>query len=416
MTDGISGEIIRRHAAGKREGAYHRVAVDFTLVHEPALALLLASLAELNMDILNPEKMLVTVDHFAPPATVERADIVRQVLAYVEEKGLPNCSVYGGICHQLLVEGPWIHPGSLVLGSDSHTVTAGALGCLATGMGSTDILYTLVTGRTWLRLPGAIKIDLTGSFPAGVMGKDLILHLLGRFGEGGFSWQAVEIRDRNGAVGMDDRFAVCNMVVEGGAKNGLFLPDGITAAWLRERGDGGAIPDWLVQCRPDYLNEHPVDLSGLAPLVALPHSPANVVPVADAPKKRIDQVFIGSCTGGRMTDLAMAADILKGKKVSSRTRLLVIPASMAVYRKALQRGIVATILDAGGVIMNPSCGPCGGIDKGILAAGDICVSTSNRNFKGRMGSPHAQVILASPATAAASAVAGTVADPREFLT
>ncbi len=415
MHNGISAEIIRRHAAGEQEGEYLSVRVDFVLLHEPAMALLLDDLARLNREIWDPDKILVTIDHFAPPASVERANIVRKVLSYVEKNRLPNRSVYGGICHQLLVEGPWVKPGGLVLGSDSHTVTAGALGCLATGMGSTDILYTLVTGRTWLRPPQAVKVDLNGHFPPGVMGKDLILDLLGRGGENGFAWQAVEFVDQAQAVCMDDRFAVCNMVVEGGAKNGLFYPDEITAEYLRNRGDNGEPSGWPGDFQPEYNAQWNLELSDLEPVLALPHSPANVVPVSDVKKERVDQVFIGSCTGGRLTDIRMAASILKGHKICFTTRLLVIPASTKIYTEAMDHGYLRTILDAGGVIMNPSCGPCGGIDKGILADGDTCLSTSNRNFKGRMGSPQANVMLASPATAAATAIAGVVTDPREFL-
>ena len=415
MSKGLSGAIIEQHTDGKKEGAYLEVSVDFVLLHDPLLALILPDLKELGKEILNKEKILVTVDHFAPPSTIERADMVKQVLAFVKEKQIPNCLVYQGICHQLLVEGSWIEPGMLVLGTDSHTTTAGALGCLATGMGSTDILYTLITGKTWLTLPDAIRVDLTGQLPPYIMGKDIILDILGSNGEGGFLYQAMEFYDQNMSVSMDDRFAICNMVVEGGAKNGLFFPDDVTQDYLRSR-DG---EDKTYVETPEkglaYDQSMDIHLPDLTPKLAMPHSPANVCNVGEADKEKIDQVFIGSCTGGRLQDLAAAATLIKGKRISRGMRLLVTPASQGIYRKAIEMGYIQALLDAGGTILNPSCGLCGGIDKGILAGGETCLSTSNRNFQGRMGDPASRVYLASPLTAAATALRGKITDPREML-
>ncbi|MCP4666888.1 MAG: 3-isopropylmalate dehydratase, partial [Deltaproteobacteria bacterium] len=229
---GFSGEIIKQHALGPREGEYLCVAVDFILLHDPTLALLLGDLRALDKGIWDKEKVLVTVDHFSPPATIERANLVKAVLSFVDEQKIAQCLVHEGICHQLLVEGPWVGPGVLILGADSHTTTAGALGCFATGMGSTDILYALVTGKTWLRPPQAVRVDLKGALPPYAMGKDVILTLLGDAGEAGFLYQALEFYDREGALPMDDRFAITNMAVEGGAKNGLFIPDGVTARYV----------------------------------------------------------------------------------------------------------------------------------------------------------------------------------------
>lgn len=415
MANGISGEIIGRHCCGKGEGAYLPVAVDFVLVHDPALALLLSDLKDLGRGIWDKDKVLVTVDHFAPPSTIERADMVRDVLAFAEDADLPHCRVYEGICHQLLVEGPWVGPGMLVIGADSHTTTAGALGCVATGVASTDMLYTLVTGRTWLRPPEAVRVDLRGRLPEHVMGKDVVLELLGRFGQGGCLYQALEFRDWGEAVAMDDRFAICNMVVEAGATNGLFVPDGITRAYLEAR-DGSSDPSqWAVQTPSTYQRDLMMDLSLLSPKLALPHSPARVSEVWDAVGEKVHQVFIGSCTGGRLGDLASAAGILAGKKVHPRVRLLVAPASQEIYKRAMAGGYVQAIAEAGGVILNPSCGPCGGIDKGILGRDETCLSTANRNYRGRLGAPSSRVFLASPLTAAATAVKGEISDPREFL-
>jgi 3-isopropylmalate/(R)-2-methylmalate dehydratase large subunit len=413
MSKGSTGQIIQKHTDGRKEGDYFSVNVDFVLLPDPTFALLLSELKELGGRIWDKERVLVTVDHFAPPSTVERANIAKKVISYAADEKLPYCSIYQGICHQLLVEGSWLKPGMLVLGADSHTTTAGALGCLATGMGSTDILYALMTGRTWLRPPDAVRIDLKGELHRSVMGKDVILELLGRFGEAGFLYQALEFYDTSEALPMDDRFAICNMVVEGGAKNGLFHPDRTTEEYLKERdGHSGQWEDFS-QEEPGHAKQLTIDLSLLKPKVALPHSPARAVDVEEANGEVMDQIFIGSCTGGRLRDLELTARVLKKGKVASGVRLLIAPASQRIYREAIEKGYMGTIVEAGGVILNPSCGPCGGIDKGILGTGEKCLSTSNRNFQGRMGDSTSQVYLASPLTAAASALTGRITDPRE---
>lgn len=415
MAKGLSGAIIEHHLDGEKEGDYQQVSVDFVLLHDPLLALLLPDLKELGNSIWDKNKVLVTVDHFAPPSSIERANIVKQVLSFVKDEKLPNCLIYQGICHQLLVEGTSVEPGMLVLGSDSHTTTAGALGCLATGMGSTDILYTLVTGKTWLTPPDAVRLDLAGPLPTYIMGKDIILDILGTSGEGGFLYQAMEFYDPDQAVPMDDRFAICNMAVEGGAKNGLFFPDDITLTYIRERGEPTEPQRLSPDKAPTYDRRLEIDLSGLNPKVALPHSPAKVCNAGDMRGEAIDQVFIGSCTGGRLRDLELAARILKGRSVAEGLRLLVVPASRDIYGKAMEKGYIQDIHNAGGIILNSSCGLCGGIDKGILAAEETCLSTSNRNFRGRMGDPASRVYLASPLTAAATALRGEITDPRDVL-
>ena len=415
MGNGLTGDIIQAHADGGKEGEYLSVRVDFVLLPDYALALLLTDLRELRRDVWNREKVLVAVDHFAPPSTVERANLVKRVLSFVKEEGISHCSLYGGICHQLLAEGPWVGPGMVVLGADSHTTTAGALGCLATGLGSTDILYTLITGRTWLRPPEAVRVNLKGKLPPYLMGKDIALELLGRVGESGFLSQAVEFYDLEGMIPMDDRLALCNMVVEGGAKNGLFHPDDVTRGYIEGRNGHSGQWKWTFDGDPQYRGIMEVNPSSLNPQLALPHSPSQVVDVEEAKGEVIHQVFIGSCTGGRFRDLEVAAASLKGKKVAPGLRLLVTPASVKIYQEAMERGYIQAIVEAGGVVLNPSCGPCGGIDKGILGAGERCLSTSNRNYRGRMGDPSSMVYLASPLTAAASALRGEITDPRELL-
>jgi 3-isopropylmalate/(R)-2-methylmalate dehydratase large subunit len=415
MFEGYTDKIIQKHSDGRREGEYNAVDVDFVLLPDPTFALLLSELKNLEGRIWNKERVFVTVDHFAPPSTIERANIAKTVISFANDETLPYQSTYQGICHQLLIEGPWLRPGMLVLGADSHTTTAGALGCLATGMGSTDILYSLMTGKTWLSPPNAVRIDLKRKLPPYIMGKDIILDLLGRFGEGGFRYCALEFYDTDGTVPMDDRFAICNMVVEGGAKNGLFSPDRVTENYLKERDGHSSYSENSSHEDFHYAQELPIDLSSLKPKVALPHSPAHVVDVEEIKSEGIEQVFIGSCTGGRLRDLELATRILKKRKIASGIRLLVTPASQKIYQEAMQKGYLQVILEAGGVILNPSCGLCGGIDKGILGAEERCLSTSNRNFQGRMGDPTSKIYLASPLTAAASALAGRIMDPREVM-
>ncbi len=415
MFEGYTDKIIQKHSDGRREGQYDAVDADFILLPDPTFALLLSELRELGGRIWNKERVFVTVDHFSPPSTIERANIAKAVISFAKAEALPHQAIYQGICHQLLIEGPWLRPGMLVLGADSHTTTAGALGCLATGMGSTDVLYTLMTGKTWLKPPRTVRIDIKGKLPPYLMGKDMILDLLGRHGEGGFLYQALEFNDNDEALPMDDRFAVCNMVVEGGAKNGLFIPDKVTRRYLENRD--GRSNDWgeYFDEKPLYRNRMEVDISTLRPKVALPHSPSRVVDADEIKGEIIEQVFIGSCTGGRLRDLEMTARLLRKKKIASGMRLLVSPASQKIYQEAIERGFLQTIVEAGGVILNPSCGLCGGIDKGILGAGESCLSTSNRNFQGRMGDPSSSIYLASPATAAASSLAGRIIDPREAM-
>lgn len=415
MTQGLTGKIIEGHADGRREGAYLSVEVDFILLHDPTFALILPELKASGEEIWDKEKVLLTVDHFAPPSSIERANMVKEVIAYAAEKKWPHLSVYQGICHQLLIEGPWLKPGMLVLGADSHTTTGGALGSLTTGMGSTDILYSLLTGRTWLKVPEAVRIDLRERLPSYLTGKDVILDLLGRYGEGGFLYQAMEFYDLHETLPIDDRFAICNMVVEGGAKNGLFWPDRVTENYLIERD--GLFNPFIPLFDEDlaYSRRLEMDLSRLKPKVALPHSPARVANVEEIEGERIDTIFIGSCTGGRLRDMEMAARLLRKRRLASGVNLLVSPASRRIYQRAMEKGYLSTILEAGGVILNPSCGLCGGIDKGILAREERCLSTSNRNFRGRMGDPSSKVFLSSPLTAAASALAGRIIDPRKVM-
>jgi 3-isopropylmalate/(R)-2-methylmalate dehydratase large subunit len=319
-----------------------------------------------------------------------------------------------GVEHALLPEKGLIRPGMLMIGADSHTCTHGALGAFATGTGSTDFAAALITGKVWLRVPESVKVVFRGRRRRWVGGKDLILHLIGRIGVNGANYQSLEFSGEAVAeLPADDRFALCNMAVEAGAKNGIIPPDSITAAYLASVGIGRMEP---LASDPDarYRSVIEVDVGALEPQVAFPHLPSNVRPVSDVGDVPLDQVFIGSCTNGRISDLREAAGVLKGRTVHPRVRLIVIPATQEIYRQAGREGLIDLFIEAGGAVSTPTCGPCLGGHMGILAAGERAAATSNRNFLGRMGHERSEVYLVNPAVAAASAVAGRLASPESL--
>lgn len=392
------------------------VSVDFLLGHDPTIALLIDDFRRLGRKIWDRSRVIFTADHFAPPASGERASILKKFLDFARQEEVEHFYLFSGICHQLLVEHPQVGPGQVVIGADSHTVTAGALGCLATGMGSWDILYALVTGQIWLKLEEVARVRFRGALPPYLLGKDLILHLLGKLGESGGVYKVFELYDETeNRIPMDGRFSMSNMSVEGGAKAGIFIPDEVTSAYLQEKGT--SLSQDMPRPDPEarYDEEWEIEVSDLIPQVALPSSPTRVVPVEQVEGEPIDQAYIGSCTGGRLEDLRLAASILKGRRRDRYTKLIVIPSSQKIYLEALRLGYLETLAEAGAAICNPSCGPCGKIDKGILAEGESCVATSNRNFEGRMGELGSRVFLGSTLTAAASALEGKIVDPRRYL-
>lgn len=409
--------ILLKHRTGNRpvaENDYAEFYLDFILGHDATTALLVDDFNRLGGKIWDRDRVLVTADHFAPPANEERANILKKFLDFCKKEQIKNLELFSGICHQLLVEHPAIVPGKLVIGADSHTVMAGALGCLATGMGSTDVLYGLLTGTIWLKVPECFKITFTGTQGPFILGKDIILKVLGDLEEDGALYRSLEFADstKNG-ITMDSRFSISNMVVEGGAKAGIFIPDAITQSYLKEKGADNYAAVTVPE-QPVYEREITLDVSSLAPQVAIPPHPSHAVPVGDVAGEPVDQVYIGSCTGGRVEDLRIAAEILKGKKAAPYCRLVVIPSSNRIYLAAMEKGYIQTLIEAGAAICNPSCGPCGKIDKGIIAEGETCLATSNRNFDGRMGGKGSRVFLSSTATAAASAIEGKITDPRKY--
>lgn len=371
---------------------------------------------EIKDEIWDASKVVVISDHYTPPSSVNQAEIVKFTREWSGKYGIENYYEYAGPCHQLMVEKGHVLPGTIVLGTDSHTCMGGAMGSFATGVGSTEMLGVLITGKTWLRVPETIRVFWDGILKPGVMAKDISLKTIGTIGHAGATYKTVEYQGGTIAeLPMDERLAITNMAVEMGAKAGLMKPDAKVAQYLAERGI--TTPYTMVESDPDavYCQTIQFDAATLSPMVSCPHEVDNVTPVDNVAGVKIDQAYLGSCTGGRYYDLVAAASVLKGHKVKAGTRLLVSPASQDIWMQASRDGILATLAEAGAVIMAPTCGVCVGLHSGLLAEGEVCISSTNRNFIGRMGSKKAQIYLGSPMTVAASAIAGTIADPRNYL-
>jgi 3-isopropylmalate/(R)-2-methylmalate dehydratase large subunit len=420
----LTEKLLRRNAAGPAVpgSELFRIPVDLVLGHDATIALLIERFKKAGRPIWDPSRCFFAADHFTPPSTPERADILQRYLGFMKDQAVPDDLVYRGISHQLLLEDRRCQPGMVICGADSHTVMAGALGAFACGMGSTDILALLLTGEVFLPIPDSIRVEFEGALPEWLFGKDLALEIIRRIGEGGAVDQSLEYCDHtDGGLPMDSRFTIANMAVEAGATNGVFVPDAALRRYLDQR-DGAAgpapgfEPTWLL---PDegaaYRQTLRIDVAALAPLIALPGDLGRIVPAGQAEPRAVQQVFIGSCAGGRIEDLAVAARVLRGRRVAPGVRLVVTPASQAVYHACLRNGIFEVLSAAGAMITNSSCGACGGIDKGLIGTGEACVSTSNRNFRGRMGSNDGLIYLASPVTAAAAALTGRIGDPRDVL-
>ena len=364
--------------------------------------------------VFDKTKIALVPDHFTPNKDIKAAAQCACMRAFAREQGIVNYFEVGhdcGIEHALLPEKGLVTAGDLVIGADSHTCTYGALGAFSTGVGSTDMAAGMSAGETWFRVPSAIKVVLRGRPRKWVGGKDVILHLIGLIGVDGARYQSLEFTGEGvSALSMDDRFSIANMAIEAGAKNGIFPVDDQTLAYLKAHG---AKAPRVYAADPDaaYDRTVEIDLAALEPTVAFPHLPENTKKISEVGEVKIDQVVIGSCTNGRIGDLRIAAEILKGKKVAPNMRCIVIPATQRVYLQALEEGLLKIFVEAGCAVSTPTCGPCLGGHMGILAKGERCVATTNRNFVGRMGHVESEVYLASPAVAAASAIAGRIAGP-----
>jgi len=386
--------------------------VDLAIAQDGTGPLAIEQIRALGGGRLRVPRAVFFIDHAAPSPRAELSDAQATIREFCRESGAELSDVEMGVCHQRVAE-DHARPGDLVIGADSHTCTAGGLGAFGTGMGSTDVAVGMATGKTWLRVPETLRIEIDGELPLLVGAKDVMLTVIGTLSADGATYKALELGGSGiERLPMAGRLTLANMAVEAGAKAGLIGADEVTRGYLEERG---RVADWRpLAADPGaaYEATHRFVAPDLVPVVAAPHTVDNVHPAAELAGTRVDQVLIGTCTNGRLEDLAAAADVLRGRRRAAHTRLIVTPASRDVYRAAVADGLIDVFLDAGGLVTNPGCGACVGIHEGILAAGEVCVSTANRNFKGRMGNPDGHIYLASPYTAAAAAVAGEIVDPR----
>ena len=366
--------------------------------------------------VFDPDRIAIVLDHYTPCKDIKSAELCQAARGFAKRFGITHCYDVGqaGIEHALLPEKGLVAPGELVIGADSHTCTYGALGAFSTGVGSTDMAAGMASGKNWFKVPAAIRVLLRGKLPPMVSGKDVILHLIGLIGVDGALYKSIEFDGEGVAeLSMDDRFTIANMAIEAGGKNGIFPVDDKTLAYVSGRVSR-PFSIWRADEGAAWERTVEIYLSALEPTVSLPHLPENAKPVGEVAGLPIDQVIIGSCTNGRISDMRAAAAILRGRKVADGVRCIVIPATQEVYRQCITEGLTEIFIDAGCAVSTPTCGPCLGGHMGCMAAGERAVSTTNRNFVGRMGHVKSEVILASPAVAAASAVAGCVADPRRL--
>ena len=391
--------------------------VDKVMIHDVSGPPALKILEDLGVEkVFDPSRVWVTEDHFVPPPDTKSVKNLIELKRLAEKYGLRKYYRWGvgqyGVCHALCFEEALVAPGEVFIGGDSHTNTAGGIGSFAAGMGHTDIAFILKNGWTWLRVPETLLFKINGKLREHVMAKDLALHIIGEIGASGASYKAMEFKGEGiKNMNLEERLTLCNMTTEAGAKNGIIEPDEKTIQYFKERG---------VEFKPiysdedaEYLEEFSVDASKVEPMVAKPISPANSSPVSEDEGLEIDRVYIGSCTGGKLFDLRMAARIMKNRRVKIRTEIA--PATQSIYLKALNEGLIEIFAKAGAIILPPTCGACFGGHMGVLGEGEICVSTTNRNFPGRMGHRSSKVYLVSPLTAAASAITGRLTNPREFL-
>jgi 3-isopropylmalate/(R)-2-methylmalate dehydratase large subunit len=390
---------------------------DRLLMHDNASAIVTKVAQEL--DRYGPDSAelpVIVLDHVIPASSEKTATSHQKVREFVRRFGLPHFFDIGsGVCHQVMVEKGLVLPGMLAVGSDSHTCSYGAVNAFATGIDRTEAAALLLTGETWFRVPESIRIDLKGELPDMVMAKDLILTIIGRLGADGADYKSVEFHGDIGTLTFDDRFCIANMGVEMGAKNAVFPLDDVAIAYLDTVGVSCQQYE-SVWAEPDagYCARFEFDMSEVVPSIATPHKVDNHRPVSELTGMEFHQGLIGTCTNGRLSDIRVAANVLKGRKVADSVRLLVLPASREILKQATEQGYISTLVQAGAVLLPPGCGPCLGAHQGVLAPGEKCLSTANRNFKGRMGCKEAEIYLASPATVAASAIFGKVTDPRDI--
>jgi 3-isopropylmalate/(R)-2-methylmalate dehydratase large subunit len=416
MRQTIAEKILSEHS-GKRSKAGDIVIgkIDYCFGQDGTSALIIDSFRRLEVDkVFDRDRFCMVIDHSAPSPNIGVSTIHKKMRTFAKEYGLRMHDIGEGVCHQIIPELGNVTCGDLVIGADSHTCTYGAINVLSTGVGSTDLAIALASGKSWFRVPETIKVVLEGDLPKGVYSKDVVLEIIRDIGSAGATYKSVEfcgkaIKD----MSIDARFTISNMAVEMGAKCGLMQADRKTLDWIKKHAIREPHP---VEADPDarYIETRTYDVSKLSPKIAKPHTVDNVCDIEDLEGLEMDQVFIGTCTNGRLEDLEIAAKILKGNKVAVGMKLIITPASPKIFLDAVKKGYIKIFIEAGAIVNNPGCGPCVGTHQGVLADGEKALSTANRNFKGRMGNPNGEIYLSSPATAAATAIAGVVADPREY--
>ena len=416
----MTQKILAAHAGLSTVSAGQLIEADLDLVlgNDITSPVAIHEIEKMNVDgVFHKDKIALVMDHFAPNKDIKSAQHCKCVREFACKNEISNYFDVGemGIEHALLPEKGLTVAGDVIIGADSHTCTYGALGAFSTGVGSTDMAAGMATGKAWFKVPSAIKFNITGKPAKWISGKDVILHIIGMIGVDGALYKSMEfVGDGIQYLTMDDRFTIANMAIEAGGKNGIFPVDDLTREYMKEHAKRPFV-EYEADADAEYDEEYTIDLSTLKPTVAFPHLPENTKTIDEVGEVNIDQVVIGSCTNGRMDDLRIAAKILEGKKVAKGLRVIVIPATQQIYLDAMEEGLIRTFIEAGAIVSTPTCGPCLGGYMGVLAEGERCVSTTNRNFVGRMGHVESEVYLASPAVAAASAITGRISGPDEVM-
>lgn len=416
----MTQKILAAHAGLSTVSAGQLIEADLDLVlgNDITSPVAIHEIEKMNVDgVFHKDKIALVMDHFAPNKDIKSAQHCKCVREFACRNEISNYFDVGemGIEHALLPEKGLTVAGDVIIGADSHTCTYGALGAFSTGVGSTDMAAGMATGKAWFKVPSAIKFNITGKPAKWISGKDVILHIIGMIGVDGALYKSMEfVGDGIKYLTMDDRFTIANMAIEAGGKNGIFPVDDLTREYMKEHSKRPFV-EYEADADAEYDEEYTIDLSTLKLTVAFPHLPENTKTIDEVGDVKIDQVVIGSCTNGRMDDLRIAAKILEGKKVAKGLRVIVIPATQQIYLDAMEEGLIRTFIEAGAIVSTPTCGPCLGGYMGVLAEGERCVSTTNRNFVGRMGHVESEVYLASPAVAAASAITGRISGPDEVM-
>lgn len=417
MKGTLAQKIIGEHVGREvKPGEFVIAKVDVAMVQDGTGPLSVRVLQRLGLEkVFDPKHCILFLDHASPSPRKELSNDHMLLREFSRKTGATVSEIGQGVCHQRLIE-TFVKPGDLVVGADSHTCTSGALGAFATGMGSTDVALAMALGKVWLRVPQTIKVVFTGEMPPGVFAKDLILYFIGMIGADGATYKALEYTgDTIENMPLHERAVLSNMAVEAGAKAGLIATDEKTREFLAEHGRESDFREIKPDEDAEYERVIEIDVTKIEPQVACPHTVDNTKPVTEVVGTKVNQVVIGTCTNGRLEDLRVAAQIVKGKRVADSVRFLVVPASRKVYMDALADGTIQTLVESGATILPPGCGPCVGVHQGVLGDGEVVLSTQNRNFKGRMGNPKGLIYLASPATAAATALKGEIDDPRKYF-